>query len=488
MNLDPEPFKILIRNRCGLCFETANEENLLHALNERMQSLGMGPDGYFVRLNASETEFQQLVNRLTINETYFFREPEQIRLLVEHLVPRLLARGSGLQPLRILSVGCSSGEEPYSLVMALMERYGESVSRLFTFAACDIDSAVLDKARRGCYSEFSFRSLSPELRARYFRQENGGWCLEERIRRLVDFQECNLLSEEPARVMRGVDVLFFRNVSIYFDPPTRRLVLDRLAAMLQPEGILIVGASETLANDLGVLHLLEEAGLFYFVRNPLVRDPVAPLPWPGRDCSLPMTEPEAPSPALVSPARLPDADFDVQQAQQLVQEKRHDEALRLLDTYLAIAPEHAGAMLIKAHLLVWRKEFAAAEALARRVLESDSRSIDALVLLGLLAKWRQQNDVAIDWFKQAVYWCHHCWPAHYYLADIYRSGNEIERALHSYRVVMQLLNDGTTETGLHHLALGLPVAEIRFLCEHQLSRLGMPTGRGAAARQSWPST
>ena len=131
------------------------------------------------------------------------------------------------------------------------------------------------------------------------------------------------------------------------------------------------------------------------------------------------------------------------------------------------------AQLLKAHALINRKDFSAAEELAQRVLAADTWSIDALLLLGLAAKWRKQSAAAIRHFKQAAYAHHECWPAHYYLADLYRASGEIELARRSYRAAIQLLS-GTVPRpmpGIKYVPFGLPVDEVRFLCEHQLAKL-----------------
>ena len=129
--LDLAPFQALVKERCGLQCEGDGQAKLAQALQERCTHLRMAPMAYYQQLVRSGAEFQALVNLLTINETYFFREPEQIELLVQRLAPRALARHAGRAPVRILSAGCSSGEEPYSLAMALLEKYGDSAAQLF---------------------------------------------------------------------------------------------------------------------------------------------------------------------------------------------------------------------------------------------------------------------------------------------------------------------------------------------------------------------
>jgi len=136
-------------------------------------------------------------------------------------------------------------------------------------------------------------------------------------------------------------------------------------------------------------------------------------------------------------------------------------------------PGDTSLLLLKAHIQFNRKEFELAEASARQALETDPWSIDAFVLLGLAAKWRDLVKEAIRWFKQAVYARHECWLARYYLADLYRAGGESDKARREYRGVLQLLSQSTVpDHGIKVLPLGMVHSELRFLCEHQLGKLG----------------
>jgi chemotaxis protein methyltransferase CheR len=520
-----DPFKELVKERCGLSCEGHSEEKLAHALAERSAALAIQTGDYYGRLISNDAEFQELVNLLTINETYFFREPEQIRLLVDRLAPCFLAAHAGSAPVRILSAGCSSGEEPYSLAMALIDKYGESVSRLFTFAGGDIDSSVLAKARNGRYTDFSFRGVSPDVRSRYFDKDRWGNLLKEPVKILVSFHELNLLANSFPPALHSFDIIFFRNVSIYFDTPTRKIIQHNLASLMKEDGVLVIGTAETLANDLGVLPLVEDDGFYYFVKghpslpqtataNPVAHQwtplvpsypeptsplvsaaPILPLPtWSFLDLAPPLPSPLSPvadfgsavkvraAPVFPSPTLPPVVDrpgLALESARQLTRDKRYDDALPFLDVVLGVDPGNTEAQLLKAHVLMNHKDFAAVEDLAQRVLAVDAWSVDALLLLGLASKWRQQGEAAIRWFKQAAYARHECWPAHYYLADLYRNRGENELARRAYRAVIQLLSGPAPETGIKIVPLGLPEGEVRFLCEHQLAKLpGAKTSAG----------
>jgi chemotaxis protein methyltransferase CheR len=482
MKRDLTRFKQLIQRRCGLMFEGNGEANLVQVLGERASVLTLDPDSYYTHLQNSVAEFQELVNRLTINETYFFRGAEQIHLLVDLLVPRFLATREGTAPLRILSAGCSSGEEPYSLAMALMDKYGESSHRLFDIHGADIDSAALAKARNARYTRFSFRGVPEAVQIRYFDKDSWGHVLKATVRKQVSFHSLNVLAEVTPPQLHDFDIIFFRNVSIYFDAPTRQRVQHTLASMMKAQGVLVTGATETLANDLGVLPLVEEAGQYYFVKGTsALHVPTPQTVVPNCTQWLTFAEPSSrtdfgqmpevlPSPPVVAdvlPVPLP----DFEALHSLVRDKLFDQALPLLGTVLAHDAHSTWARLLKAHVLINRKEFAAAEHLAQEVLTSNAWSIDALLLLGQVAKWQQQPEAAVRWFKRATYARHECWPAQYYLADLYRQGGDSELARRAYRVVLQLLSGKEPDTGIVYLPLDLPVDEIRFLCEHQLAKL-----------------
>lgn len=492
-------FKALIKERCGLTCEGNCEEKLTRALEERSAALAINPADYYNRLRGDQAEFQELVNLLTINETYFFREPEQINLLVEHIAPRLLAARGGQTPVRILSAGCSSGEEPYSLVMALMEKYGDNVSKLFSFTGGDLDTEVLNKARAARYTDFSFRGVPEKIRSHYFDRDQRGHALKSHVKNLVSFHELNLLADSFPSALRDFDIIFFRNVSIYFDTPTRKIIQRNLASLLKDDGLLMIGTAETLANDLGVLPLVEEEGLFYFVKGkpPLAKtvsfnshrssEITARFPLSQRGGEGDFSAPKMVTSLLVAPVQKEESvavvpEFSAPKvpakpkpsldtARQHILDKRYDEALPELKALLLDDPNNIEAQLLKAHALMNRKAFVAAEKLALRVLASNAWSIDALLLLGLAAKWQNHHADAIRHFKHAVYSRHECWVAHYYLADLYRDSGESELACRAYRAVLQLLSGNEPDTGIKYVPFGLPTKEIRFLSEHQLAKL-----------------
>ncbi len=468
-----QPFKDLVAQRCGLTFDEVSEANLLSALHKRMAATGAETTAtYFTRLIADEVEFHELVTLLTVNETYFFREPAQLTLLVEGLIPRLMTGRAAGQPIRILSAGCSTGEEPYSIAIALKEKFGDSVGHLVSICAGDIDHRALTTARRGEYGEFSFRALSPNLRDRHFvSTEPRRYVLHEGVRSLVEFHHLNLLSPVYPKAIRGFDIVFFRNVSIYFDVDTRRAILANLRAAMTETGILVLGASETLANDLGVFHLVEEGGGFYFAKTP---SPPEPRPAPKRP--VPARLPPAPprmevarSAAAPVPRRSPptvDWAAAVDSVRHLLRRKKHQEALEVVQAMPAASPADVRSWLLESHVRLQMRQFAEAAALATRAVDHDPWSVDALMLLALVAKWQGDEAAAIDRLKAIVYSKPDCWSAHYTLGTLLQGGDPA-KARRAYATALRQVVANPDPDGGMWLPLDLPVADIRFLCERR---------------------
>lgn len=258
-------FRDFFKAACGLWFGDDTRFLLENRLARRMRELEISSFSayhYLLRKEATaEDELAAVIDELTTNETYFFRERSQLRALIDEIVPMLLMRrGSG--PVNVWSAGCSSGEEPYTIVMMALEA-GLRPGFDLRVHASDISRRCLAKAREGAYREASFRETPPELRERYFMEKDGLSVLSPELRRHVSFTRTNLL--EPARfaLLGPLDVVLCRNVIIYFDRETKKRVIDSFADRLAPGGFLLLGHSESL------IHLTSAFELAH-LRNDLV--------------------------------------------------------------------------------------------------------------------------------------------------------------------------------------------------------------------------
>ncbi|OJA05705.1 protein-glutamate O-methyltransferase CheR [Halomonas sp. QHL1] len=453
------PFKALVHQRCGLYLEGLAEARLFRAVASLQASTGLTDTTQLLRqLRRDPTLFDQFVSQLTVNETYFCREPDALNWLVSTYLPERLAAEQ--PPLSIFSAGCSSGEEPYSVAMMLFEHFGERAKALFTLTGGDLDHQVLTKARQAVYGGMAFRALSPDFKARYFSPYQGRYKLRESLRQWVTFRPFNLLDADESSAGGPFDVILFRNVSIYFDQQTRRRIHQQLGQLLAPNGILLCGVTETLGNDLGVFELVEAQGVFYFrhAEQPeAVQAPPLQPPLPTMDTkadeSIHVGESAHKQLALASSADLaPEAQFEPAAVNE-----RSDSITHQLHT---------------AHQLLDQNAFNDAAALLEALLKQQPWLIDALVLAGLVARWQQQPKQAYDYFKRAIYVAPECWPAHFYLAELYRQGELTDEPLQRkqrYAAVVRLLTtEPTSNGGLDTIAPPLPPGDARFLAERYL--------------------
>jgi chemotaxis protein methyltransferase CheR len=206
-------------------------------------------EGLVLRLRARSDPglLAELVEAMTINETLFFRDGGPFEVLRRVVLPELLARRAAARRLNIWSAACSTGQEPYSVAMILRQHFPALAGWDVRLVASDLSDAVLERARRGRYSELEVsRGLPPELREACFRQEEDGWQIRDELRRMVDFRRINLSGAWPT--LPPLDLVLLRNVLIYFDPPTRRRILARIRGVLQPDGYLLLGGAETTHN------------------------------------------------------------------------------------------------------------------------------------------------------------------------------------------------------------------------------------------------
>jgi chemotaxis protein methyltransferase CheR len=219
---------------------------------ERMAATGMPTlRGYVMKLrydDAAGAELQHLINALTVNETYFYREDYQLRALSGGIMPELAARHGGA-PLRIWSLPCSTGEEPYSIALHLTANWPGLERVDVEIVGSDIDTAVLARARAGLYDARAVQHLPPDLLERHFTRAGAQWRISAALRGAVRFTTANLHDAALMRRHRGLyDVIFCRNLLIYFDDESRRAAAAMLYEALRPGGFVCLGHSESMSR------------------------------------------------------------------------------------------------------------------------------------------------------------------------------------------------------------------------------------------------
>ncbi|HYL62683.1 MAG TPA: CheR family methyltransferase [Candidatus Methylomirabilis sp.] len=267
-----ECFRGLVAERLGLYFEDSKLDFLADVLRQRMEDTGCHLfSAYRKRISSfagERSETDALAEQLTVGETYFFRYAEHFQVFAEVVLPsRMQARG-GDRRLRILSAGCASGEEPYSLAILMRERFPELASWDVDIRGFDVNASVVSKAKRARYSSWSLRETPHELQAKYFRGQGRNFQLDEAMRSAVQFEERNLVEDDPCFWQRdSFDAIFCRNVTMYFTMDVARSVVARIARSLAPGGFFFLGHAETLRAVSQEFHLRHTHETFYYQRR-----------------------------------------------------------------------------------------------------------------------------------------------------------------------------------------------------------------------------
>lgn len=267
VTLKPEEFRLLrdlFAARTGLHFGPDARFSMERRLRERIAVLNLTTFAeYYHHLRfglRAEAEWEEAIDLLTTNETYFFREVNQLNAFKGEVLPLLAEQARARRRLAVWSAGCSTGEEVYTLAILIHE------SGLFSgwdvrIYGSDISRRCIGHARRGTYGQASFRVTAPEIRLRYFSERPDGAHVVEHIREKCHFGQLNLLHEDKSRILGRADAVFCRNVLIYLDTHARRRVIDSFHERLYPGGVLLLGHSESLLNvstAFELLHLKED--------------------------------------------------------------------------------------------------------------------------------------------------------------------------------------------------------------------------------------
>jgi Methylase of chemotaxis methyl-accepting proteins len=248
-----------IHARCGIDYR-GNLYSLAIKAGARVTALGVTFARYLRHLDQHPTEWDALIEAITVNETYFFREECQLEELARVVLPELADRDE----IRIWSAACSTGEEPYSLAMTILESGVVPLDKVRIYAT-DINRKVLKSAEQGFYPAQSmcFRRTPERMKKLYFDEEPGGFRVKEHIRDRVRFMRWNLL-HDAAGLLPVMDVIFCRNVLIYFDEASIRTVASHLSGRLAEGGYLFLGHAETVSGLVPGLHTINAPSTFYY--------------------------------------------------------------------------------------------------------------------------------------------------------------------------------------------------------------------------------
>lgn len=421
-----ERFRQLLAARLGLQFAETPMPWLGDVLDRRVSASGLAVEQYLGRLDLAmpDGEPGALAQELTVGETYFFRNAEQFDALRDRVVPERMGADAARRCLRVLSAGCASGEEPYSIAMTVRDLFVDGAREL-SIRAVDLNPAALEKARRGRYTSWSLRETSAAMQQRWFRQDGAELALDEAIRGAVSFEARNLGADD-AELWRAdaYDVVFCRNVLMYFTPQGARDLVARIARALAPGGYLFLGHAETLRGLSQEFHLMHTHGSFYYRR----RDADESDSSPARDATDGARAGSAATiasgdgwaesigkaaervRALIGQAKPLDAPvasavrrWTLGPALELFRQERFAQALRLVRELPREAAGDPNVLLLHAVLLAHGGQLGQAEDVCRRLLSIDELNAGAHYVCALCREGLGDSRGAADSDQFAVY-------------------------------------------------------------------------------------
>jgi chemotaxis protein methyltransferase CheR len=430
-------FRDLVEQQLGLRVDGSGLGILGELLRHRVAAHGRGTRAYLERLAARDfapLELQRLAAEVTIGETYFFRNRDHFRVLIEIALPERLADPLQVRPLRILSAGCASGDEPYSIAIAIREATPLAAASV-AIRAFDVNPAMLEKAGRGRYSSWSLREVGESQRQQWFRPDGDGFAVDPAIRRAVVFDERNLACDDAEFWLASrFDIVFCRNVLMYFSREQARAALARITRALAPGGYLFLGHAETLRGLSDDYQLCHSGDAFYYRRldGPMWerrerrerREPgVAPIEGRATPSTVRSTIPQVnawvdnirqaserirdlvgqpqPAPAVALPAAQNGP--DLAPAIEYLRRERFGDVLDHLNALSAVQAADPGAMLLKAVSQVHRGELVAAEATCVELLEREQFDAGAHYVIALCREGINDAGGALEHARVAAY-------------------------------------------------------------------------------------
>jgi chemotaxis protein methyltransferase CheR len=253
----------------GIRFDEKKADYVFRRLDDRIEFTGAaGLKDYYqtLRFDTAEVEIRNLVEILTTNETYFFREYPQLQSFAEFVLPEVLALKSKKNDhwLNIWSAGCSTGEEPYTLAIILREMIEDFSNWKISILATDINQEVLKTAKRGIYKSRSVKDVPTEYLNKYFEYKDDSYHLSPIIKNMVSFREINLKDTPAIKGFKGQDFIFCRNVIIYFDEKVNKILLENFYDILDPGGYIFLGHSESVGRITSAFKLLHQGNMLVY--------------------------------------------------------------------------------------------------------------------------------------------------------------------------------------------------------------------------------
>jgi len=403
----------LICNKTGIKIRPEDHSSLLKKIRRRVQSLKLKDELEYLELltsrsRESKAEWDNLIGLITTGESYFFRDRGQIKLIQEHLLPDLIEKRQAQRTLNILSAGCSTGEEVYSLAIIIKENFPELDNWDVNLVGIDLNREAINKALQGIYPDWSFRGVENRYRLAYFRRQKAGWQIINSLKHRVSFRQCNLVEDDLYFFTSGaIDLIICRNVFIYFDRDKISLVLRKFIDLLRAGGYLLTGHTEMQEQDTTPLIALSYAESLVYQKPEDVPMQIGIL--------------NSPTPTV------PLTNFK-ELGKQKLSEGLYHETIEYCTSWLNLNPQDEEAELFLAQAYANRGQYKEAEAVCYRVLEKNHLAVPFLHILAHIAEETGQKAEAKEYLRRSILIDPNFVPAYLDLIALHLSDQEYSTA------------------------------------------------------------
>lgn len=450
-------FRDWINSHAGIYLEEIKTDSLRISLVTRATRFGFTTfDEYYKLLANDDAEFRELMNLITINETFFFRFPAQFDAFRDKVIPEILeSKPNSSRQFRVWSAGCSTGEEPYTIAMSMLDSGLEGFGYKGQVLGTDVSTNALNRAREATYQGRALSNLDRATMQRFFEPVKEGHRVGKRVRDMVDFQYHNLIKEPyPLALMSNWDVLFCRNVTIYFKLESTRRVVHNFYESLNPGGYLFIGHSETLTSISDEFESVEIDGVFLY-RKPKARrlftfDEVLSRREPSRrrESAFPdrksVIDPVEIRRQRKEAAEAADRETEsvadiLARAHDLLDRGEPAEAVILAERALKSDPENMEARLVAAFAHADTGDFNMAAREANEALAVNPLLAPARYILGIIYQRQGDSMRALSEFKRTLYIDKDFVLAHFNVANIHRVQGDLESACREYENTLRSL-------------------------------------------------
>ncbi len=464
---DFERFRKLINQTSGIFFDWGKRDLLRLGLTDRADAVGAGTLAeYYEQLTSlpdREMELRRLLDHLSVQDTQFFRNLPQFDALRKYVIPEIVQRKSnGHRNLRFWSAGCSTGQEPYSLAMAVLDVLPDADSWNIQILGTDLSENSLAMAERGWYQERKLTGIDRNHRERYFRESDGGYVVAEPLRRMVHFARHNMVTDSlPISIFGTCDIVFCRNVIIYFTHETAKYVIEHFFDILNPGGYLFLGHSETLWK-MSAKYSLVEMGDAFIYKKSLPRSIEGRRFIPDRRLrELPLP------PDVVTDRRVEGGRRNVRQAKDLVMSKNPEIDSGTSET----KPPRADPLIMKARASIDLGGYEKAIELLNDAVKQNGDTVEVHFLLGLAHERGNDLELAVEAFRRAIC-CDNTYSlAYFHVANAMERLGRCKSAVKEYRNAAKALKQdqpGRWEFDLD----AFDIDSLVNLCEWKVENLG----------------